>query len=126
MTGHGLRSPHPHSGRRERPQLLDRLVVGLAVLLMATAVFLGVRRMVARLPAAGVPDARTARVGVPEPPLVPGGLGLPADPPPAAVPPPAGFGPISRTEPAVSSIPPIAIARTGRPPRKKVVVPVPK
>ncbi|MFA6317413.1 MAG: hypothetical protein WC943_08340 [Elusimicrobiota bacterium] len=104
---HDYHQFHPPRYRRGRPQLLDRVVISCAVLLAAAALYLGVRRLM--------------RGSAPPPPAVV----LPAAPGPMdAVPPPLEAAP--RAEKPLDFVPAIELARTGKPTRRKVVVPAPQ
>ncbi|MBI5883864.1 MAG: hypothetical protein HZB91_12265 [Elusimicrobia bacterium] len=102
---HDYHQFHPPRYRRGRPQLLDTAVISCAVLLVVAALFLAAKRFLGRGPAAPA---------------------LPPAPPREAAAPPLAPGAASRTERPLDSIPAIELARTGKPTRKKVEVPVPK
>ncbi|MBI4678817.1 MAG: hypothetical protein HY748_14660 [Elusimicrobia bacterium] len=95
-----------HRHRRDRPQLLDTVVIGCAALLGAAALFLAAKKLIQRAPPMPVRPASSAPATPQTPPLE--SLA------------------VSRTERPLDSVPPIELARTGRPGRKKVEVPVPK
>ncbi|MBI5623884.1 MAG: hypothetical protein HY924_08910 [Elusimicrobia bacterium] len=106
---HDYHQFHPPHFRRGRPQLLDTLVIACAILLGASALYLGAKRLLDRpeAPSPGLP-------GLPVLPTV-------AEPPT----PPLDTGAASRTEVPLDSVPAIELARTGKPVRRKVDVPTP-